>query len=126
MPEINVAAVLYPKPEKFDELAALITELTKKVQEHEPDTLVYYAIKVHDKNEIVIIERYKNQAAVQAHMKSPYFREFASQLPALMAKPAEMRVGAFLGGAGSVAAVTDERREAFTQESSRPDRPCLC
>ncbi|KAJ5377746.1 uncharacterized protein N7496_005155 [Penicillium cataractarum] len=102
MSEINVAAVLYPKPEKFEEVAALVTEVVKKVQEHEPDTLVYYAIKVQDKNEIVIIERYKDQAAIKAHTKSSYFREFASKLPGLMAKPAEMRAGAFLNGARGV------------------------
>ncbi|OOQ90709.1 hypothetical protein PEBR_03334 [Penicillium brasilianum] len=107
MSEINVAAVLYPKPEKFEEVAALVTEVVKKVQEHEPGTLVYYAIKVQDKNEIVIIERYKDQAAIKAHTKSSYFREFASKLPGLMAKPAEMRAGAFLNGARGVSRLFD-------------------
>ncbi|KAJ5886445.1 Ras-related C3 botulinum toxin substrate 1 [Penicillium subrubescens] len=98
MSEINVAASLYPKPEKFDEVAALVAEVVKKVQENEPGTLIYYAIKVQDKNEIVIIERYKDQAAVKAHSKSAYFREFFTKLAPLMAKPAEIRAGAFLNG----------------------------
>lgn len=75
--ELNVAAVLHPKPEKFQEVssrqllsfipafgdcslsqvAALVTEVVKKVKEHEPDTLLYYAFQVKEKNEIVIIER---------------------------------------------------------------------
>ncbi|PTB34913.1 uncharacterized protein TrAFT101_009441 [Trichoderma asperellum] len=98
MSEINVAAVLYPKPEKFDELAALIAEVTTNVQANEPDTLVYYAIRVQKKNEIVIIERYKNQAAVQAHLKAPYFRKFSAKLPELLAKPVELRSGTLLEG----------------------------
>lgn len=73
MSELNVAAVLTPKPENFDEVrmilynlcvtsylsafqvAALVTEVTKQVQEHEPDTLLYYAFQ--DKKEIIIVER---------------------------------------------------------------------
>lgn len=42
--------------------------------------------------------RYKNQAAVQTHVKAPYFREFAAKLPSLSAKPWELRAGGFLGG----------------------------
>ncbi|KAJ5692173.1 hypothetical protein N7462_001596 [Penicillium macrosclerotiorum] len=102
MAEVNVAAVLFPKPEKFKEVAALVAEVVQKVQENEPDTLLYYAIQVQDKHEIVIVERYKNAAAVQAHIKAPYFRAFAAQLPTLLVKPAEMRAGGFLGGAPGV------------------------
>ncbi|KAJ5198310.1 uncharacterized protein N7498_007427 [Penicillium cinerascens] len=100
MSELNVAAVLTPKPENFDEVAALVTGVTKQVQEHEPDTLLYYAFQ--DKKEIIIVERYKNQAAVQAHTKAPYFREFAAKLPGLLAKPWELRAGQFLGGSRGV------------------------
>ncbi|KAJ5930661.1 hypothetical protein N7454_004688 [Penicillium verhagenii] len=100
--ELNVAAVLHPKPENFKELAALVTEVIKKVQEHEPDTLLYYAFAVQEKNEIVIIERYKNQAAVQAHVKAPYFKEFASKIPGLSEKPWELRAGTHLSGVRGV------------------------
>ncbi|KAJ6117577.1 hypothetical protein N7512_007302 [Penicillium capsulatum] len=85
--EINVVAVLYPKPDKFDE----------KVQAHEPDTLLYYSFRVKDKREIVMVERYKNHAAVQAHLQTPYFKQFAAQLPGLCAKPSELRAGGFVG-----------------------------
>lgn len=46
--------------------------------------------------------RYKDQAAVKAHMKSSYFREFSSKLAPLMAKPSEIRAGAFLNGSRGV------------------------
>ncbi|CRL20182.1 unnamed protein product [Penicillium camemberti] len=63
MSEINVTAVFVPKPEKFEEVSTLVTDVIKQVQEHEPDTLVYYAFGIKDKNEIVIVER----AAVPRH-----------------------------------------------------------
>lgn len=42
--------------------------------------------------------RYKNQAAVQAHLKAPYFRKFSAKLPELLAKPVELRSGTLLEG----------------------------
>ncbi|OQE78483.1 hypothetical protein PENNAL_c0056G00859 [Penicillium nalgiovense] len=63
MSEINVTAVFVPKPEKFEEVAALVTEVIKQVQEHEPDTLLYYAYEIKDKNEIVIVESFDNYTA---------------------------------------------------------------
>ncbi|KAJ5864423.1 uncharacterized protein N7529_006339 [Penicillium soppii] len=102
MSEINVTAVLTPKPEKFEEVATLVSEVIKQVQEHEPGTLLYYAFQIKDKNEIVIVERYKDQSAVQAHVKAPYFQIFAGKLPTLLSKPSELRAGGFLGGSRGV------------------------
>lgn len=105
-------------------MAALLADVTKKVQEHEPGTLIYYAFQPQGKSEIVVVERsassfqfasasmpgtvspdlhrYKDQAAVQAHVKAPYFREFSAKMPELMAKPWELRAGGFLGGSRGV------------------------
>ncbi|KAJ5395510.1 uncharacterized protein N7487_009813 [Penicillium crustosum] len=120
MSEINATAVFIPKPGKFEEVATLVTDVIKQVQEHEPDTLVYYAFEIKDKNEIVIVERgslppisnqiligslqyrYKNQAAIQTHVKSPYFRTFSKRLSTLLTKPAEIRGGGFLNGSRGV------------------------
>ncbi|KAJ5425626.1 hypothetical protein N7465_000696 [Penicillium sp. CMV-2018d] len=102
MSEINVTAVFIPKPGKFEEVATLVTDVIKQVQEHETDTLVYYAFEIKDKNEIVIVERYKNQAAIQTHVKSPYFRTFSKRLSTLLTKPAEIRAGGFLNGSRGV------------------------
>ncbi|KAJ5801308.1 uncharacterized protein N7518_003376 [Penicillium psychrosexuale] len=57
MSEINATAILVPKPEKFEEVSTLVAEVIKQVEEHEPDTLLYYAFPIKDKNEIVIVER---------------------------------------------------------------------
>lgn len=74
--EINLVAALYPKPGKAEEvrtltvstarpathistnqLSVLLAEVTKKVQANEPDTLLYYAFFVKEKNEVVVVER---------------------------------------------------------------------
>ncbi|KAI2675885.1 hypothetical protein CBS147355_6066 [Penicillium roqueforti] len=102
MSEINATAILVPKPEKFEEVSTLVAEVIKQVEEHEPDTLLYYAFSIKDKNEIVIVERYKNQVAIQTHVKSPYFRTFAGKLSTLLTKPAEIRAGGFLSGSRGV------------------------
>ena len=39
------------------QVATLVAEVIKQVQEHDPDTLLYYAYEIKDKNEIVIVER---------------------------------------------------------------------
>ncbi|KAJ5592901.1 hypothetical protein N7537_009805 [Penicillium hordei] len=112
MSEINVTAVFIPKPEKFEEVATLVTDVIKQVQEHEPDTLVYYAFEIKDKNEIVIVERSpltgssprmeRATAAIQTHVKSPYFRTFSKRLSTLLTKPAEIKAGGFLNGSRGV------------------------
>lgn len=51
---------------------------------------------------VLTLHRYKDQAAVQAHVKAPYFREFSAKMPELMAKPWELRAGGFLGGSRGV------------------------
>ncbi|KAJ5726391.1 uncharacterized protein N7483_007748 [Penicillium malachiteum] len=97
MSEINVVAVLHPKPEKLKEVTALVTDIVKKVQENEPDTLLYYAFHVPETNEIVIVERYKYPEAVRLHVKAPYFQDFAAKIPGWSSQPWELRAGAFLG-----------------------------
>lgn len=93
------------------------------MQANEPDTLLYYAFSTKE-NEIVVVERYvclgcvchcqvqvlmsaryRNQAAVQAHVQSPYFREFAAKVPGLVAKPMEVKMGAQLGASARVSRI---------------------
>lgn len=43
------------------QVVALLAEVTKKVQEHEPGTLIYYAFQPQGKKEIVVVERLVQQ-----------------------------------------------------------------
>ncbi|RJE24869.1 Antibiotic biosynthesis monooxygenase [Aspergillus sclerotialis] len=89
--EVNLVAILYPKPERAGELSGLLAELTKKVLANEPDTLTYYAFSTKENSEIIVVER--NQAATQAHVKSSYFQEFAAKVPDLVVRPMEVKMG---------------------------------
>ncbi|OOF98574.1 hypothetical protein ASPCADRAFT_204329 [Aspergillus carbonarius ITEM 5010] len=102
--EINIVALIYPQPDKVDELSALLATLTQQVQAHEPDTLVYYSFTNKEKTVISVIERYRDQAAFERHGQSAYFKEFVEKGKGLMAKPFELVVG---GGVleGSVSVV---------------------
>lgn len=42
----------------MEQLAAHIAELTRQVQAHEPDTLIYYSFSIKEGNEIMVVERY--------------------------------------------------------------------
>ncbi|GES65412.1 antibiotic biosynthesis monooxygenase [Aspergillus terreus] len=88
--EVNVVAIMYPKPGKHDEA-------------HEPDTLIYYAFSIKDGNEIMVVERYRNQEALQIHLLNPYFQDFGKKAKELMERPYDVKVGSgFLSGSASV------------------------
>lgn len=101
--EVNVVAIMYPKAGKHDELAAHIAELTRQVHAHEPDTLIYYSFSIKDGNEIMVVERYRDQEALQIHLLNPYFQEFGKNASGLMERPYDVKVGSgFLPGSVSV------------------------
>ncbi|EAU30931.1 predicted protein [Aspergillus terreus NIH2624] len=101
--EVNVVAIMYPKPGKHDELSSHLSELTRQVQAHEPDTLIYYAFSIKDGNEIMVVERYRNQEALQIHLLNPYFQDFGKKAKELMERPYDVKVGSgFLSGSASV------------------------
>ncbi|KAK5699379.1 hypothetical protein LTS12_028457 [Elasticomyces elasticus] len=92
--QVNLVALIYPQPDKLEELSGLIAELTRKVQETEPDTLIYYAYvneAKKDEKEIIVVERYRNGAALQVHAQGPHFKAFVAKAAPLMAKPFELK-----------------------------------
>ncbi|PYI02159.1 hypothetical protein BO78DRAFT_400773 [Aspergillus sclerotiicarbonarius CBS 121057] len=55
--ELNIVALVYPQPDKLEELSALLATLTQQVQANEPDTLVYYSFANKEGTVISVIER---------------------------------------------------------------------
>ncbi|KAL1963732.1 hypothetical protein VTN77DRAFT_7798 [Rasamsonia byssochlamydoides] len=99
--EIYLTAIFYPKPGKVDELLARVQEITKAVHATEPDVLFYYAFRAKGadgKDEVVFVEKYKNQAAIDAHVKTAHFQEFAQKAAELTEKPFDLKQGAFIAG----------------------------
>lgn len=91
--EVNVVAIMYPKPGKHDELSRHLAELTRQVHATEPDTLVYYAFSIKDGDEIMVVEKYRDQDALHMHLLSPHFQEFGNKAAGLMERPYDVKMG---------------------------------
>lgn len=83
---IGIVATLPIKPEHADEFAAMFLEFTAKVHE-EPGCLLYQLCRKREAESVfVVMELYADQAAVDHHMGTDYFKAFSQQ------------VGGFIGG----------------------------
>jgi len=69
------------KPGKNAEMEAAFKEMQAGVREHEPGNVQYdFFVEAGDPQTYVIIERYKDQAAMQAHGASDHSRKLIAQL----------------------------------------------
>jgi quinol monooxygenase YgiN len=86
---IAVIAKLSIKEDKVNEAVALVSELVAQVGQ-EKDTLAYSMnIEKQNPGVIVMIERYRDLAALKHHSETPYFKDFFARIgPMLSAKPA--------------------------------------
>lgn len=46
----------------------------------------------YEKTNLIFVERYKNQAAVDAHFATPYFKEFGTKTGDMTTKAAEIKI----------------------------------
>lgn len=85
---IALIARMKIKEGEIENVIALFRELAPKVREEE-GTLAYAVCR--DKaapNSLVVVERYRDDSALQAHGATPYFKEFSKNLgPYLEEKP---------------------------------------
>jgi quinol monooxygenase YgiN len=89
---IAVIAKLSIKEGNVEEALALITEMVGQVAQ-EKDTLAYSVNREKQKpNLIVIIERYRDKAALNHHSSTPYFKEFSAKIGALLTGKPEISV----------------------------------
>jgi len=87
-----IVAKLNVKPEKvkaFTEAAKEIIEKSNK----EPGCKSYQLYQdPYDNTKFVFVEEYKNQAAVDAHFASDYFKAFGPKISDLVAEPGEIKI----------------------------------
>ncbi|KAH7321940.1 hypothetical protein BKA65DRAFT_91351 [Rhexocercosporidium sp. MPI-PUGE-AT-0058] len=76
--QIDIVAILSPKPGKADRLIELLSEVSEYVKANEPGTLKYQILRTKD--EVVLIESYKDKAALGAHGSSKTFKTFQKKL----------------------------------------------
>ncbi len=89
---ISLIAKLPIKEGKMDEAISLFKELMKEVAKEE-GTLSYTINRPQkDPNMLVVMERYKDKAALDFHSSTPHFKAFFAKSGALMAGRPELTV----------------------------------
>ncbi|KAF7921192.1 uncharacterized protein EAE98_008618 [Botrytis deweyae] len=107
MSQIDLIAIIFPKEGKADRVAELLNEISTHIEATEPGTLKYEIKKEVNKKtgavEIVMLESYKDKAAIAAHGSSEEFKALGKMLKDedLIAKPMELKFLQHVGGFSS-------------------------
>ncbi|MCJ1402829.1 hypothetical protein MMC11_006050 [Xylographa trunciseda] len=97
---VNLVAILTPAPGKKDRLREELHEITEAVYRHEPDVLRYHLHYQDETGEFVLIERYANTAAFDAHKAQAAFQKLVRvcEEENLLSKPLELKMLKPIGG----------------------------
>lgn len=80
-------AKLVAKPGKEALLAEMCKSIVKEVSEKEEGCLMYIPhVSVDNPAEIIFMEKYVDQAALDAHLQTPYFKALAAQFSDVLAE----------------------------------------
>jgi quinol monooxygenase YgiN len=75
------------KPDKGHDFEQAFRDMSQGVREHEPGNIYYELYAGQDPHTYVIIERYKDAAAVAAHGRSPHAQKLVATLRDLLDGP---------------------------------------
>jgi quinol monooxygenase YgiN len=89
---VSIIAILPIKAEKMDEFLAASKDLVAGVGKEEGNLLYTLNRTKKDPNIVVIMERYKDQAAVTAHSSTDYFKAFSAKVPGFLSAAPEITV----------------------------------
>ncbi|KAH7345880.1 antibiotic biosynthesis monooxygenase-like protein [Pyrenochaeta sp. MPI-SDFR-AT-0127] len=102
---IDIIAIITPKPGKADRLGELLAAAAKDVKAKEPGVLRYHLQRETsgDSPAFIMLETYKDKAALGAHAKSEHFRSMGRQLKEedLLAGPMKVMFTKEAGGYAS-------------------------
>jgi len=89
---VALIAKMKIKEGKMDEATDLFRDLVPKVSTEEGT--VGYAVCRDQKNPdlLVVVERYRDREAIQAHSATPHFKEFSSAIAPLLGGKMELSV----------------------------------
>jgi quinol monooxygenase YgiN len=83
-PMLGVIATIKVKEGQAAEFERVATELVRNVNEHETGCLLYHLFKSDEPNTYVFMERFVDQAAVEAHRGTDYFKTLGRAMGAYM------------------------------------------
>lgn len=89
---LGVIAKLTIKPGSNADFEATMKALQAKVQADEPGNKLYALHKTADVNVYVMLERYVDQAALEAHRAAPHFKELGRKLGDYLAGRPDVQV----------------------------------
>jgi quinol monooxygenase YgiN len=81
---LGVVAILKVKPGKESEFEAVARELVAKVNANEPGCTLYVLHRGESPGTYVFMERYVDQAAVEAHRATDYFKTLGRKMGEFM------------------------------------------
>lgn len=88
---VGIIATLNIKEGKGDEFEAIANQLVEKVNANE-EGVVYYDLYKQNQTTYVFLERYKDQAAKDAHGKTDYFKAIGAQMGAFLTGPPDIKI----------------------------------
>jgi len=89
---ISILAKNVVRPAEVESFKALARDLVLQTRT-EPGCIAYALNEdLKDSRVLTFIERWENQEAIDAHMKSPHFLRIVPQLGQLLAEPGEVRL----------------------------------
>ena len=87
---IGIQVRLKAKPGREDELEQVAYDMAAAVREHEPGALFFRLFRTQTKGEYVIIERWKDQAALDAHRQAGHTAPFRARFADVLESPAQV------------------------------------
>lgn len=89
---VTIMAKLTAAAGKEKELAGLCISMAAKVRENEPGCLYYTPyVSLENPSVILFYEKYKDAEAFDAHVKTPYFKQFVADATPLLAEEMEVQ-----------------------------------
>ena len=94
---IGILAHLKIQPGKSQEFETIFAELEAAVRHNEPGNNFYACHRTDDPTVYVVMEQYKDEAAVHAHRTSDHFKTIGAKLGSVMAGRADVKTMASIG-----------------------------
>jgi quinol monooxygenase YgiN len=88
---LGIVATIKVKPGTGASFEALAKELVAKVRANEPGCKLYVLHRAEPADTYVFLERYVDQAAVDAHRQTEYFKSIGRSMGQFMAGPPDVQ-----------------------------------
>ncbi|MBX9609729.1 MAG: antibiotic biosynthesis monooxygenase [Gammaproteobacteria bacterium] len=81
---IGIVATIKTKPGQGAAFEEVAQALAREVNANEPGCLLYVLCRAEEPDTYVFMERYKDEAAVEAHRAAPHFKEYGRKMGEFM------------------------------------------